>query len=174
MDDELPELISDDDENVSIISNNLSHMLYPIRGLPVLLDRIVNYKYNILKAWKTYSSVLVSSSGVRNMYRHQLTNYRVVFHEVKENTFPLSLQSDVSNNPLFRLHSYPVCSCPSYYFKNYRRYINNRLFTGLCKHIELLLQEINIDISKITWENRPDNLPLLLKNEGLDEYRWIP
>jgi hypothetical protein len=172
-DDELHEVISDD-EGLNMRGRHLSHMLYPIRGIPILLDNVRNYKSHILKAWKTYSSVLVKSSEIRNMYGHQLTHYRVVFPALKVDTFPFSFQENMGINSLLHVHSYPVCSCPAYHFKSYRRHFNNRLVTGLCKHIELLLQEINIDISKITWENRPDNLPLLLKNEGLNEYKWIP
>jgi hypothetical protein len=164
-DDEMPELDSDN-ENFHSGDRNISNMLYPIRGIPILLNNVGHYRSNILNAWKTYSSVVVTSSEVRDIYGHQLTHYRVVFPAEKRNTFPLSYQCNKSS--LFRMHSYPVCSCPAYYFNN------NRLLTGMCKHIYSLLLAIGIDISKITWENRPHNLPLLLKNEGLDEYKWIP
>ena len=58
-DDELHEVISDD-EGLNMRGRHLSHMLYPIRGIPILLDNVRNYKSHILKAWKTYSSVLVN------------------------------------------------------------------------------------------------------------------
>ena len=153
---------------------DISSMVYPIRGSTIFLNNVEIYTSFILKAWNTYSSVVVKSSNVRYIYGQELTYYRVVFPDVKENTFPLAVEGNLDLNSLYWQHSYPVCSCPAYYFKSYKKMINNQLVVGLCKHIDILLSISNIDVSKFAWNSRPDNLPLLLKNEGLYEYEWVP
>ena len=153
---------------------DISSMVYPIRGSTIFLNNVEIYTSFILKAWNTYSSVVVKSSNVRYIYGQELTYYRVVFPDVKENTFPLAVEGNLDLNSLYWQHSYPVCSCPAYYFKSYKKIINNQLVVGLCKHIDILLSISNIDVSKFAWNSRPDNLPLLLKNEGLYEYEWVP
>ena len=153
---------------------DISSMVYPIRGSRIFLNNVEIYTSFILKAWNTYSSVVVKSSNVRYIYGQELTYYRVVFPDVKENTFPLAVEGNLDLNSLYWQHSYPVCSCPAYYFKSYKKMINNQLVVGLCKHIDILLSISNIDVSKFAWNSRPDNLPLLLKNEGLYEYEWVP
>jgi hypothetical protein len=164
----------DENEDTENEDNDISSMVYPIRGTTIFLNNVEIYTSFILKAWNTYSSVVVKSSNVRYIYGQELTYYRVVFPDVKENTFPLAVEGNLDLNSLYWQHSYPVCSCPAYYFKSYKKMINNQLVVGLCKHIDILLSISNIDVSKFSWNSRPDNLPLLLKNEGLYDYEWIP
>ena len=104
-----------------------------------------NIKYNentIKDAWNTYSSIKIECSQPINIHGHCLTHHRIVF-PTAGNEFPLV--ANISSNT----YSYPICSCPSYYFKSYETQINGIITKGLCKHIHEILNTINIDVNII-------------------------
>jgi len=156
--DDIPDLedlpISNSTEN-----QNISNIIYPVRGQIMSMDNLENSKETLLNGWRTFSSILIKSSNQNSPYRIVFPVVSVKFPEISVYTVELPVE--------FQGHSYPVCSCPSYYF-------NNHNFTnGMCKHIKEVLVSANIQCNLINWSNRPDNLPYLLKEEGLIEYQWI-
>ena len=137
-----------------------------------------NLRYNgdvVNQAWRTFSSVMIESSQPRNMYGRRLTLYRVIFPPSGFAYEQLSLMNTAEDIPqVFQGHGYPVCSCPSYHFKSYKITVNGNRVPGLCKHIDEALSAANIDATAINWLNRPDDLPHMLRTEGITEYQWVP
>ena len=177
-DDELDEDIPDlEDEGGNIVENNneqnVSIMRYPVRGQTMSLNGIRHHGETVMHGWRTFSSIMIESSEPRVMYGHSLTHYRIVFPALSAN-YPELTVNNGGMPGLFQGHSYPVCSCPSYYFRSYTISANNVRVNGLCKHIDEALASANIATDTINWTNRPDNMPYLLKTEGLNEYQWVP
>ena len=144
---------------------------YQIIGQPMPLNNID--VITVTNSWRTFSSILIESSQPRVPYRNKLS-YRILFPYINNTNFPeISVNNGVLSE-LFEGHSYPVCSCPSYYYRSYTIQYNNIRLNGLCKHIDDALKSLNIETKNINWLNRPDNLPYLLKTEGLNEYQWLP
>ena len=109
------------------------------------------FQEKILQAWRRFSSIGVYGSD-------GIAYYRIVFPKA------LSLPLINSNNPVFNEHSYPCCSCKSFYY--------GRAF---CKHIKWLLQSIDIPIEEISEIELQDvKLQVLEEMQGFDEYQWIP
>jgi hypothetical protein len=130
-----------------IENQNISSIIYPVRECPNL-------------GWATFSSIVIESlNRISICYRIVFPAASVKFPEITVNNGVLPV--------VFQGHSYPVCSCPSYYFNNRQNSI------GKCKHIDEALDAVDIQWALINWSNRPDNLPYLLKEEGLIEYQWI-
>ena len=162
---------SSDDEKYP--EPNQSVMLYPVRAT-ITPGGITSQRNAILQSWNTFSSIKITCSQPRYVNRVELFHYRIVFPVIKPG-FPGIIMKDLNMDiPLFfQRHSYPVCSCPSYHYKSYNDIVNGEGVSKCCKHITGVLAVANFPFELINWENRPDNLPLLLKNEGLDEYQWI-
>jgi hypothetical protein len=174
IDEDIPDL---EDEGGNIVENNneqnVSVMRYPVRGQTMSLTGIRHHSETVMHGWRTFSSIMIESSKPRVMHGHNLTHYRIVFPALSAN-YPELTVNNGGVPELFKGHSYPVCSCPSYYFRSYTISANNVRVNGLCKHIDEALASANIATDTINWTNRPDNMPYLLKTEGLNEYQWIP
>ena len=124
----------------------------------------------VIIAWRTFSSIMIEMSASRyqcaNSLRFHYLYYRIVFPDSNIDFPEISLLNRELPE-LLQGHSYPVCSCPAYYYNN-----NNRI-NGSCKHIDEALKSLNIESNTINWSNRPEYLPYLLKNIGLNEYEWV-
>jgi hypothetical protein len=171
---DIPDL---ENEDGNIVENNneqnVSIMRYPVRGQTMSLNGIRHHGETVMHGLRTFSSIMIKSSEPRVMYGNNLTHYRIVFPALSDNYPELTVNNGTIPR-LFQGHSYPVCSCPSYYFRSYTISANNVGVNGLCKHIDEALASANIATDTINWTNRPDNMPYLLKTEGLNEYQWIP
>jgi hypothetical protein len=170
-DDDIPDLVDLPISN-HIENQNISSIIYPVRGEIMYMDNLENSRETVLNGWRTFSSIMIKSSNQIPLNVNNPLHYRVVFPSVSVKFPEISVQSVVL--PVeFQGHSYPVCSCPSYYFNNRIFVSSTRVHNGLCKHIKEALASAQIQWDIINWSNRPDNLPYLLKEEGLIEYQWI-
>lgn len=167
-DDDIPDL--EDLPIYNPIENqNISSIIYPVRGqIMSMEDNLDNSRETVLSGWRTFSSIMIKSFNQIALNENNPLHYRIVFPAVSVK-FPEISAHTVVLPVEFKGHSYPVCSCPSYYFNNRRLVSDN----GICKHIKEVLLSANIQWNIINWSNRPDNLPYLLKEEGLIEYQWI-
>ena len=189
--DELPELhnlpdpISDDniivqrtepnEQEPEQKENEVLNTRYPVHGNAMSLSHIGYNKNVIQTAWDNHASVLIESFAPKNMNGHRLSYYRVVFPPAGGPFQQLTCTTE--DIPVFlQNHGYPVCSCPAYYFKSYKFSQNYGylVVTGMCKHIGEALGALGINASLINWQVRPNELPLILKEEGVEEYQWIP
>jgi hypothetical protein len=117
----------------------------------------------IRNAWNNFGSIKFVSCNLNN-------EYLIVFPQVMNNSPFQAIQLNEQNpeiSQFFNHHSWPVCSCPSYHYRN-------GFPRGGCKHIQTTLRTLlggNINI--IRWENRPQSLAEDLKRYGINEFNWI-
>jgi len=149
-------------------------MLYPVRAT-MKLSRTTSYRNAILEAWNTFSSVRVEGSQQRTGNSEITNYYRIVFPNIITHGLPVAVPNMVTHGfpVIWQGHSYPVCSCPAYFYKSYTYTVGENQSTGFCKHIVEVLKVANIDLTQINWLSRPDNMPLTFKSIGLDEFQWI-
>jgi len=157
-------------------SEDLEDNNYPIFGNVMSFNYIKHSKEIIKSAWDRYGSVLIESQKPIKCGNKTISYYRVVFptSSVQE----MSLNED--SNVIYLDRGFPICSCPSYYYKSYKYskyesdpYVNVSC-VGMCKHIDEILHTLGVDIEDINWSLRKDYLPFLMKQKGLEEYQWIP
>lgn len=136
---------------------------YPIFGNAMSFYYIRHVKEIIKSAWDRYGSLLIEPQQT-NSY------YRVVFPTASVQEMSLNENSDV----IYLNRGFPICSCPSYYYKSYKYRYNHEDCVGSCKHIDEILRTIGTDTGNINWSLRKDYLPFLMKQKGLEEYQWVP
>jgi hypothetical protein len=155
--------------------NEVPNTDYPVHGNAMSLNYIRHNQDVLQSAWDNHASVLIECSAPRNMYGHRLSYYKVVFPPAGGQFRQLAcVTEDVP--VVLQNHGYPVCSCPAYHFKSYKFWqgYNDPAITGMCKHVSEVLSSIGINASTINWQVRPDELPFVLKQEGVEEYQWVP
>lgn len=124
---------------------------------PISVMQLHNYKELLVTNIRNFLQLTVQGST---------NNYKVMFPRIRDGFPAISMRNNRSLPPLLMGNSYPVCSCPSYYYKGYRQ------GKGGCKHIHGIFEVAGIDFTHINWDTRPDDLPVLLYNEGHQEYRY--
>lgn len=155
--------------------NEVPNTDYPVHGNAMSLNYIRHNRDVLQSAWDNHASVLIECSTPRNIYGHRLSYYKVVFPPAGGQFRQLAcVTEDVP--VVLQNHGYPVCSCPAYHFKSYKFWqgYNDTSITGMCKHVSEVLSSIGINASIINWQVRPDELPFVLKQEGVEEYQWVP
>lgn len=143
---------------------------YHIVGNVMSFNYIKHSKENIKSAWDRYGSVLIESQKPIKCGNKIISYYRVVFPTSSVQEMCLNEESDV----IYLDRGFPICSCPSYYYKSYKYRYNNEDYVGTCKHIDEILHTLGADTENINWYLRKDYLPFLMKQKGLEEYQWIP
>ena len=168
---------SSDDDLMSLpelVDSNNNDIHYPIQGNAMPLNHIQDNPDVIKRAFENNGSILVKPSSPINRNGYLLNFYRIIFPSA---SFPFKKMTFTTENVpvIFQNYGYPICSCPAYYFKSYkhRQSGNNSLSTGMCKHIHEALTAIGLNSSIINWNERPDVLPFLMKQDGILEYQWV-
>lgn len=124
-----------------------------VQGAGVFI--IAPYHDTILKAWHRCTGVDVKG---------RTKKYRVVFPSVQDST-PFGPIYLYDSKMADSLHSWPICSCESYYYRT----------IYCCRHIRALLDIIKPRFyDQIDWSRKPNNLPAIMRDYGVERFQWIP
>lgn len=169
---------SSDDENIPITElassrvnseNNGYQLTNTVIGNYILNNNIRNEHDTMCEAWNSFTSFLIEPSRPITIHGKRIRFYKIYFPKVSHLFSQIKFLAPQLPIQLIN-HGYPVCSCPAYYYKSY--YHNNK--NGACKHIIEALSTLQLNFYNIDWNNRPNNLPSIMKENGIEHYEWVP